>query len=677
MAIDYLTHVDLHGNEIRRSNAENLVNAPSTPNSGRFYFNSSDGFWYYYNGSSWIAPAKIIFDTSPQLGGNLDFNGHNVGGRNLTQYQYAIDNAHEHDNKATLDLTTAVYTTSKDAKVGYITITQSVDLDTLESDTGLNNIHRSSDGTSHSHVVLNDTHRTGDGSDHADVATNTSNIATLNSNVSTTGSVLKLIKDNAESAIYDNVNVWLTSERIDNALDELATRTHNSTTSIQGGTSGEFYHLSSSQHNALNDANAQLSNLQTDGTPTFSTVNATTFTGALTGNATTATTLQTARTISLSGDVSGSVSFNGSQNVNIVSTVANNSHTHVSTNISDATSASTGLSKVIIRDASGRAQVVDPTALQDIATKNYVDTTISTSTSATADKLTTARNIELTGDVTGNIDFDGSQNVDIVTTVGDDSHYHTAAYVTDFDVEVANNSAVTANTAKRTYPIGDETKVGYISVTGAVNLDNMQSTTEKGQANGYAGLDSTGVVPISQLPDTILGGLQYINTYDASSGSYPTAGSGPSGEVEKGDYFVVNTPGIINTVDYENGDWMVYNGVTWDKIDNSDKVSSVAGKTGTITLNHGDITNFQSGVSLNTDLIAKTDKESFNIGNNSNTDFTLVHSLNTQNVTITIRESTAPYAVIYTDVEITDNSTVTVKFVSAPTTNQYIATLVG
>jgi len=43
--------------------------------------------------------------------------------------------------------------------------------------------------------------------------------------------------------------------------------------------------------------------------------------GDVTGNADTATTLETARTISLTGDVTGSVSFDGSQNVNITATV--------------------------------------------------------------------------------------------------------------------------------------------------------------------------------------------------------------------------------------------------------------------------------------------------------------------------------------------------------------------
>jgi hypothetical protein len=48
-------------------------------------------------------------------------------------------------------------------------------------------------------------------------------------------------------------------------------------------------------------------------------------TAPLTGNSSTATTLQTARTISLSGDVSGSVSFNGSADASISATIQPNS----------------------------------------------------------------------------------------------------------------------------------------------------------------------------------------------------------------------------------------------------------------------------------------------------------------------------------------------------------------
>jgi len=50
-------------------------------------------------------------------------------------------------------------------------------------------------------------------------------------------------------------------------------------------------------------------------------VTSTSFVGALTGNASTATALQTARTIALSGDVAGSVSFDGSANATITATI--------------------------------------------------------------------------------------------------------------------------------------------------------------------------------------------------------------------------------------------------------------------------------------------------------------------------------------------------------------------
>ena len=45
----------------------------------------------------------------------------------------------------------------------------------------------------------------------------------------------------------------------------------------------------------------------------------------------------------------------------------------------------------------------------------------------------------------------------------------------DFDTEVAANSAVAANTAKVTYPTADSTKVGYLTVTQAVDLDSVEA----------------------------------------------------------------------------------------------------------------------------------------------------------------------------------------------------------
>ena len=69
--------------------------------------------------------------------------------------------------------------------------------------------------------------------------------------------------------------------------------------------------------NATN-ANTALAIVKRDASGNFS---AGTITAALSGNASTATTLQTARTISLNGDLAGSVSFNGSSDVIITATI--------------------------------------------------------------------------------------------------------------------------------------------------------------------------------------------------------------------------------------------------------------------------------------------------------------------------------------------------------------------
>jgi hypothetical protein len=59
--------------------------------------------------------------------------------------------------------------------------------------------------------------------------------------------------------------------------------------------------------------------------PSTNVVTATTFSGALSGNATTATTLQTGRTIALTGDVTGtSGTFNGSANLSFATNIASN-----------------------------------------------------------------------------------------------------------------------------------------------------------------------------------------------------------------------------------------------------------------------------------------------------------------------------------------------------------------
>ena len=80
-----------------------------------------------------------------------------------------------------------------------------------------------------------------------------------------------------------------------------------------------------------------------------------TITAALTGNASTATKLATARTITLAGDATGSVSFDGSSNASINVTVVNDSHTHTFANV---TGRPTTVSGYGITDAYTKSEMI-------------------------------------------------------------------------------------------------------------------------------------------------------------------------------------------------------------------------------------------------------------------------------------------------------------------------------
>lgn len=150
------------------------------------------------------------------------------------------------------------------------------------------------------------------------------------------------VSENTAAAqyIYDTGDGYMRKKDIANVRNEIVTASDILTKikTIDGSGSGvdadllDGYHAtitSSANTIAVSDANNNIT--------------ATTFTGALSGNAATATKLATARTISLTGDVTGSASFDGSGNSSIAVTVTDNSHAHTSANISDANNATGGI----------------------------------------------------------------------------------------------------------------------------------------------------------------------------------------------------------------------------------------------------------------------------------------------------------------------------------------------
>ena len=120
------------------------------------------------------------------------------------------------------------------------------------------------------------------------------------------------------------------------------------------------------------------------------------------------------------------------------------------------------------------------------------------------------------------------------------------------------------------------------------------STRDAGVALGVATLDAAGKVPVTELPDAVLGALSYQGTWDASTNT-PTLTSSVG---TKGYYYVVSVAGTTNLngiTDWLVGDWAVYNGTAWQKVDNTDSVTSVNTLTGAVVLT---TTNINEGTNL-------------------------------------------------------------------------------
>jgi hypothetical protein len=87
---------------------------------------------------------------------------------------------------------------------------------------------------------------------------------------------------------------------------------------------------------------------------------------------------------------------------------------------------------------------------------------------------------------------------------------------------------------------------------------------------------------------SVAGGLSYQGTWNASTNT-PTLASGVG---VNGYYYIVATAGSTNLdgiTDWQIGDWLLFNGSNWQKIDQSNLVISVAGRTGAVTLTTADV----------------------------------------------------------------------------------------
>lgn len=191
-----------------------------------------------------------------------------------------------------------------------------------------------------------------------------------------------------------------------------------------------------------------------------------------------------------------------------------------------------------------------------------------------ADKLTNARTISLSGDVTGTVSFDGSNNVNISTTITNNS---VALGVNTTGNYVSGNTAGTGITISGTAGEGWSPTIAITNV-GTAGTYTKVTTNAQGQvtsgttliASDIPSLDAskitTGVIDAARLPAYVDDVLEYTNL-----AAFPTTGE--TGKI----YIALDT----NKTYRWSGSTYVY--IT------SGAVDSVAGRTGVVTLVKGDV----------------------------------------------------------------------------------------
>ena len=175
------------------------------------------------------------------------------------------------------------------------------------------------------------------------------------------------------------------------------------------------------------------------------------------------------------------------------------------------------------------------------------------------------------------------------------------------DALVSANTDVVANTAKVSITPAQATAISDNTSNIGLNtgdISTINSTAEflsnKGQASGYVPLDENGKILETYLPASIVGQLSYIGTWNASTDD-PAL---PDATTVNGNYYIVSTAGTYLSVSYEIGDWIVSNGVAWQKIDNTDDVKTVFGRIGNILATEADYNAFYPTITDLPNLVA-------------------------------------------------------------------------
>jgi hypothetical protein len=146
-------------------------------------------------------------------------------------------------------------------------------------------------------------------------------------------------------------------------------------------------------------------------------------------------------------------------------------------------------------------------------------------------------------------------------------------------------------TASKTGALSKEDWAAFNAKQAALGFTPID-VNQKGNPEGVAPLDSSGVVPFSYLPAALAGALDYEGTYNAATNTPTLTDSG--GTIRQ--YYIVNVPGVVDlgsgSLSLNAGDFLIHDGNVFEQIiiqvqPGGDGIPTIGGSTdrGLVTWN--------------------------------------------------------------------------------------------
>ena len=237
---------------------------------------------------------------------------------------------------------------------------------------------------------------------------------------------------------------------------------------------------------STSSANTNSTVVNRDGSGDFA---AGTITAALTGNASTATTLETARTITVDGVVDGNVSFNGSADVTITTTYADADITALAamsgTGFVVRTAANTYAQRTISATASSGVTITNGDGVAGNTTINVLSAATNAANNlvlrdGSGDFAANIITAALVGDVTGNVTGDVTGNADTATALATARNiggvaFDGSANINLPGVNAAGNQDTSGNAATAT-ALATSRTIGGTSFDGTADITPASAT---------------------------------------------------------------------------------------------------------------------------------------------------------------------------------------------------------